>query len=211
MTTTKAIVHVDVWKKIRQKAVDAPATITDSDLEIIKEFESTKAVDEVRRRRYLAIHDPPPTPEQEAARELNLKRLPPPAPTPVQTFRAIREEETLEDYLKAHESLNAPVWLVESLHLVVKDFLKSMNDKNIERNARLDVLAKRITDLETSGGSPSVKWVGVFTHGKTYDSGGLVTHRGGLWLSLIDNTGTAPGDDAPGIWKLIVKSGGYNH
>jgi hypothetical protein len=44
-----------------------------------------------------------------------------------------------------------------------------------------------------------------------YDAGGLVTHRGGLWLSLIDNTSCAPGSDVPGVWRLIVKSGGYNH
>ena len=45
----------------------------------------------------------------------------------------------------------------------------------------------------------------MYENAKSYPKGVLVSRRGGLWLSLQDANGWAPGH-SPQHWKLVVKS-----
>ena len=89
----------------------------------------------------------------------------------------------------------------------------SMNDRNKERNARLDALEKRCVTLENraqelerelrSKALPT--YCGTYQDGADYFVGNLVTRAGGLWL-CAESTSSTPGTDH-GAWRLIVKSG----
>lgn len=86
----------------------------------------------------------------------------------------------------------------------VAKYLRGINEKNKKRNARLDALEARLAVIEAR---PDVEYRGVFTIGKTYEPGHLVTRNGALWLCTSGCTTTQPSAD-PSRWKLIVKSGG---
>ena len=67
---------------------------------------------------------------------------------------------------------------------------------------RFAALESRIKELEAR---PGVEYGGVYENGKSYPKGMLISRRGGLWLSLQDANGWAPGQ-SPLHWKLVVKS-----
>jgi len=78
-----------------------------------------------------------------------------------------------------------------------------MNEKNKERNARLDALEREIAELKAR---PTLKWCGTYVDGQSYQEAQLVTRGGSLWLSTAPTT-TMPGE-AGSDWRLIVKRGG---
>jgi hypothetical protein len=81
------------------------------------------------------------------------------------------------------------------------DFNKASDQKNQERNVRLDALEARIAGLEAR---PELEYRGSHASDQTYAAGNLVTRSGGLWLCLRSTTQT-PGQS--GDWKLVVKRG----
>jgi hypothetical protein len=62
---------------------------------------------------------------------------------------------------------------------------------------------KRIAELEAR--ASGCEYHGVFRSGAEYARGVLVSHRGGMWLSLAATT-LAPGSN-PTAWRLVVKEG----
>jgi hypothetical protein len=91
---------------------------------------------------------------------------------------------------------------VLELVLDVESAVLRMEDRDVERKARIAELNTRIAQLEAR---PFPKWAGVHVDGKTYPEATLVTHRGSLWISTsaVEATPGSPG----AAWKLIVKSG----
>lgn len=79
---------------------------------------------------------------------------------------------------------------------------KQSNQRNHERQARIEGLEKRLAEFESR---PLPKWAGTFAEGKSYRESELCTHKGSLWLAM-QNTATTPGE-AGGAWRLIVKRG----
>ena len=99
---------------------------------------------------------------------------------------------------------NEPITL-GFLNGLVLSVLIGINQRNRERNVRLDALEARLTGLEGKQSRPGVKWMGVHSVGSAYSEGALVTRKGSLWLALRDTT-SVPGTSADS-WKLVVKSG----
>ena len=62
-------------------------------------------------------------------------------------------------------------------------------------------LQDRIKALEVT----QLKLCGTYKKNVSYPENGLVTHRGGLWVSLVPDNTVTPGE-GPG-WRLAVKSG----
>ena len=63
-------------------------------------------------------------------------------------------------------------------------------------------LEQRIAALERK---PSVKFRGVYEHGKAYQPGDAATHHGSLWICTAATTGEPNRDFV--AWKLAVKKG----
>ena len=71
------------------------------------------------------------------------------------------------------------------------------------QKAAIAALESRIKELEAR--PPGVEYGGVYENAKAYPRGVLISRGGGLWLSLRDDNGWAPGQ-SPQHWKLVVKS-----
>jgi hypothetical protein len=64
--------------------------------------------------------------------------------------------------------------------------------------------AARLDKLEAR---PELKYLGVWSAGKTYAENSLVTHAGSLWIAK-QKTASFPGGQAePGAWQLCTKRG----
>lgn len=96
--------------------------------------------------------------------------------------------------------MRAPVWVVGVVLKMFKTGFDNMNQKNIERNRRLDALEQRLTSLEAR---PAVKFAGVHQDGQSYSAGDMV-QRSGLWVCKVDGTVGKPGEDYNG-WSLVLK------
>ena len=94
--------------------------------------------------------------------------------------------------------LPTPVLLFANL----QEFVKEMNARNVERNAKIEALEQRCAALEQQ---PQLKHCGKWREDAAYKSGSLVTRNGGLWLAERD-TAAQPGNIDSGF-RLIVKSG----
>ena len=66
---------------------------------------------------------------------------------------------------------------------------------------RLKAIEERLATIETR---PSVRYAGVWSDGRSYTEGNIVTYAGGLWFCQGKTT-TKPNSGGP--WQLIVKGG----
>ena len=90
---------------------------------------------------------------------------------------------------------------------VLVDKWKEMNAKNIERNARLDALEKRLADLEAQ---PLLKDGGTWRHGSTYRRGDVTQFKGARWVCIKAHTANGvPDHECWQLWeKTIVRDRG---
>ena len=169
-----------------EKAATRPADLSDEDLAVLEFFGGTRHAVEARAKR-------------DRARRPSVDPSKPVAAAPAVETVHVRDGETIADFCT--RAGDVPVTM-DVLGVLWK-FVERINDKNKERNARLDALEKRLAALESRG--PSVEYKGVFTLGMTYPRGSLTTRDGGLWLALEDTT-LQPGKGTS-TWRLVVKSG----
>jgi hypothetical protein len=120
------------------------------------------------------------TPEQEAMLASLTKRAEaaPDAPTPMSCFATL-----VEAFLKRVGDLEG--------------LFNEMNDRNVERNRRLDVLEARPKGLV---------YRGVWTASEKYGVGDVVTRSGAMWICKLADVGATPGV-TPEAWQLAVKAG----
>ena len=119
---------------------------------------------------------------------------------------------TKEEAQKDFEAQNATrlAWLQKNgtrpvSHNFLHKTMDQLTDQLIEvLKTVIGPLKARIAELEARPVGP--EYAGVYTDGKSYARGSLVSKRGGLWLALTE-TARAPGSD-PTHWRLVVKSGG---
>jgi hypothetical protein len=108
--------------------------------------------------------------------------------------------ETLDTFLEKHGSKAVTYRALNTALDALQDGLVQVWKAQKTRVAELEL---RIKELEAR--PPGVEYDGVYETGKSYTKGVLVSRRGGLWLSLRDDNGWAPGQ-SPLHWKLVVKS-----
>jgi hypothetical protein len=115
---------------------------------------------------------------------------------------------------------------VKMLHGITKvffDFMQKSNEKNRERNARIEALETRVTALEGGVGPhergvdveariraleerPVMHYKGVWVEGTTYAPGSVVTNGGSMWYANT-STRSEPGQGHSRDWTLCVKRG----
>jgi hypothetical protein len=170
-----------------QKSLADPGNVTDRELAIIGFW------DRSRGERATAA--------REKARG-SVRETPAATSTPPQTpaeLPMIRKGESFADYCERTAALPATMEIIGVLWTcltAMRDFAESMNDKNRERNARLDALEAR----------PIVKDAGVWRPDVLYAAGDIVSHSGSGWICSAAHcsTGTEPSHDC---FRLFVKAG----
>jgi hypothetical protein len=142
---------------------------------------------------------------REAARAAAVR--PAAAPAPARTWTADEVYDLYERGKQDHwKGLGRDEWaallrpapfftLFSALDRIAEGF-KAMNEKNKERNARLDALESR----------PQMQYRGVWTAAEPYSLGDCVTRSGSLWISKLNHNGATPGE-SPIAWQLAVKRG----
>lgn len=139
----------------------------------------------------------------------------------VETFRAWVEDSddpfsdkaiaALMD--RGHEMMPAPMAIVGALCR----FAHTMNQRNKERNLKIDALETRCERLEgeiATGAErvkavedrPGVNYEGIWDVSTRYGRGVFVTSGGSLWHAEQPSVARRPGID-PSVWKLAVKKG----
>jgi hypothetical protein len=81
------------------------------------------------------------------------------------------------------------------------------NEKNAERNQRLDALELRIAALEARKSAAGVRWAGQWKNGRTFHEGELVTFDGSLWVCTRETSSPPKRCDD---YTLIVKQGAFD-
>jgi hypothetical protein len=112
------------------------------------------------------------------------------------------EAEALALFLKTHGKQAATYNDLSGLFDTLMEKWAEMNERNVERNARLDALEKDVAALKAR---PLQKWAGVHIEGVPYAEASLVTRQGSLWAATCATT-TTPGVEGSD-WRLIVKRG----
>jgi hypothetical protein len=114
----------------------------------------------------------------------------------------LREGEEFDAWAARNKWLPLPVFIFQTVYDAILDFARTSNEKNRERNARIEALERRCDVLERR---TTIKYCGIYQSGAVYEEGNLCTARGGLWLATRQ-TAAKPGGDDSG-WKLVVKEG----
>lgn len=171
----------------REKANANPAALTELDLAVLEYFGSSGIV--------------------EAARAAHARATQPASETiPARTAAVppeMRDGETLEDYCARAADAPATLGIVGAILTPLIQFVKQINERNKERNARIDALETRCAALEAR---PVTKDAGVWRPDVLYENGDIVSHGGSAWYCRSGHcsTGTAPSHDH---FRLFVKAG----
>jgi hypothetical protein len=238
-----AVVTVNHWFNVIRKFDDPTAVITDFDLKVCREFDDPDALAHrlAAREKLLVAHRPVPPSVAAADRrkrvEERLERRrrsraaasipghPTPAPptaVPAPAVAPLQGEWTLAD-LNAFIQANPKLPVRLQLFGVLLKFCLAMNSKNIERNARLDAIEKRLSDVEyralqidssltsrvrTLEETPRMEYLGLYVSGSSYQPGQFVTHDGHIWGCKVATT-IQPGYNPTSakVWTLAVKAG----
>lgn len=143
--------------------------------------------------------------EQQANAQQQLQQKHAPSASAVQLAR-MKKGEDAHAFLERCKSAAAPVWLVNTLYKNLSDFIKQMDDRNKERNAKIAALEAKVQELEAHASqNKSLEYFGIFDGAQRYRRNAAVTFDGALWISRTDNPGV-PGTDHSG-WTLAVQKG----
>jgi hypothetical protein len=101
----------------------------------------------------------------------------------------------------AHESptVAVPMQIAMCLGLMID----AMDDRNRERNERLDALTSRVAELEQR--PAGAQYEGTWGAQKCYSRNAMVTHGGSCWVSTKDNNRAATPGVSYDAWRLAVK------
>lgn len=112
--------------------------------------------------------------------------------------------KSIDSLYDAFVRADATLRPVEML-LPVSMWLRSMNQKNIERNARIESLEKQLDALQSSQLADRHK--GVWTHDQIYRRGDLALSGGSSFICLEDGcTAVMPGTNGD-KWRLFAQRG----
>jgi hypothetical protein len=182
------------------------------------DFREEIQLEKFRRQRALEAHYNPPKPPPVAAPTR-------PAITQADVDKAIKElgaaivkvfktgdtDDELGKVFKTYcDQERYPSWLPRGLTILcVKELWHqayAINEKNKERNRRIDELEMRIKFLEAQPTDKGLHYEGVWSGLTNYAKNAAVTHGGSLWIAKSANVSCRPGH-GDGPWQLAVKRG----
>jgi hypothetical protein len=208
-------------KEFVAACVREPELLTDRDLEILQSTHPDTAA-ERRQERARALAKKAKA-ERLAAQEREAVTRAPIAHYLVRLmrkeFQDRHEAESLDDWAERNKWYPVPVFIFQELVMkTVLPFLHATNERNKERNVKIETLERRCAELESQlalgdarvkaleGRPAGISYEGVWSEGKAYRPGMFVTHSGSVWHSEQPSVSCRPGSD-PMFWRLAVKRG----
>jgi len=216
-TPLGTVVHVEVWKEIERRADVDPASLSDWDLTVVASFSGEEQAQEFAQRREAAKNPPvvQSAPAPVTARGVSLVEL---LPEPDDGWQKLlddfvdgddqlagEQEKAFDAFVSKHAAqIPLLMWLVPFMR-----WLKGMQLKNKERNARIDAVEARLAALEERPIPKGLTYKGVWIAGE-YEPGDFVTHDGHVWACKQKNSNVRPAynnETSARCWTLAVKAG----
>lgn len=119
----------------------------------------------------------------------------------VEAFSKAFHEGDSADWLRYVEKHAAEKVNFATLHWLCVGFICQINQRNKERNRRLDELEKQVEELKAT----QFEDCGVWKESTIYRKGNGVSHQGSFWIAQTE-TAERPGGPETG-WRLAVKAG----
>lgn len=210
------VVQVSDWHRVVEKLSTDPHAVTNFDFQIIESFDGPQGVERALETRRRAIAERPvhsPLQRDADRNERAQQRL------------AARKARRAAEEQSTGQTPTAPIdnsdfgALVKAI-LLLREFCSDMNERNKERNTRLDALEKALgagnsseevrllkARVATLEGRPTMRYRGVWLETEKYSIGDFVTLGGSVWHCnlMAPVSGARPGIDHR--WTLAVKSG----
>jgi hypothetical protein len=134
-------------------------------------------------------------------------------------FQDRHEDESLDGWSERNKWYPVPVFMFQEVVMkTVLPFLHETNERNKERNVKIETLERRCAELESQlalgdarvkaleGRPAGISYEGVWDAAKVYARGTFITHGGSVWHAEQRSVSCRPGSD-PRVWKLAVKKG----
>lgn len=135
-----------------------------------------------------------------------------PSPSQARLAELLRDKDTtlpsiMETLAEEFPLQGAPLLLVHFLLKALFDDADAMNEKNIERNAKIADLQARVAELEAQ--PRGLDYQGTWDGTKSYSKQQVVTCGGSMWICKVDGATQRPNEQGDGArqWQLVVKKG----
>lgn len=134
-------------------------------------------------------------------------------------FPPLRDGESHEQWVQRNKWVPVPFDVFDQVVFkYMFDFLKQSNEKNKERNAKIEALERRCAELESQlaigdarmkaleSRPAGLSYEGVWDATKVYARGMFATYGGSVWHAEQRSVSCRPGSD-PRFWRLAIKKG----